>query len=251
MANPRPLAEKSKIDTTEASEQALARDLSVMNSALQLSAIEANDTGLLAYLSHGLADPFYDSLGPKLSPQTLSSFSLTCRNGSQLFKSALDKLGAEKLMQLVLRSDYAAAKKMVTANPRLMFQTVEVECPNECDVILMSSFSPSDDLSTFPITSNAAYIRCGNQLFYVDKANKKCTEIKLDLAKREALLKDFDARMKPTQEAKTLLVSELEFIRNHRPRPPAYEDRTDEPAETRLLGDRPLHVENVRRNDKR
>ena len=214
MANTPPLAEKSKIDTTEASEQALTRELSELKNALQpasspsgiKSAIQANDPGIMTYFRY-LKQPFRGTLGPQLrhSPRTLLSFSLTCRYGSQTFKPALDKIGAEKLMQLVLRSDYAAAKKMVTANPRLMFQTIEIECPNECDIILMSSFSPIHDLSTLPITSNAAYIRCGDKLFYVDIANMKCTEIELP-AKRETRLKDFDARMKPTQEAKTLLV---------------------------------------------
>ena len=119
-----------------------------------------------------LLEPIRRSISPLLTPQAARSFSLTCRSGYQLFKPTIDKRGAEKLMQLVIQSDYAAAKKMVTANPRLMFQTVELECPNECDVVLMPSFSPNDDLSKLPFSSNAAYIRSGSQLFYVKEKKK-------------------------------------------------------------------------------
>lgn len=78
---------------------------------------------------------------------------------------------------------------------------------NGCDTLMTSSPPNKETFRKLPIKSNAAYVCSGEQLYYINKVNNLCIEIKLDLDK----LKQFKIRMDPAKE-RTLSENELKEI---------------------------------------
>lgn len=77
---------------------------------------------------------------------------------------------------------------------------------NVCSLILTLSPPNKDTLSTLPVKSNTAYVRSGDQLFYINKRKNECIEFKIEKDK----LKQLDEAMKPTNEARILAFDEYE-----------------------------------------
>jgi hypothetical protein len=77
-----------------------------------------------------------------------------------------------------------------------------------CELLQVSSPVTKDNLNNLPINKKTAYVRYANQLFYVDKANKECTEIKLD----QAVLELFDGEFRPTTKSQILSVDQQNNI---------------------------------------
>jgi hypothetical protein len=76
------------------------------------------------------------------------------------------------------------------------------------DLVLMFLPPEKDKLDALPVASNAAYVRCGTQLFYINKTTKECIEIKISLKD----LASFDEKMRPNLKPKALKKEELETI---------------------------------------
>ena len=80
--------------------------------------------------------------------------------------------------------------------------------PKGAEVLLMASPPSVETLNVLPIKSDTAYVRTGDQLFYVNKAKNKCIEIAMDAAK----LRVFDDEIKPAAVARSLLKHETEKV---------------------------------------
>jgi hypothetical protein len=79
---------------------------------------------------------------------------------------------------------------------------------NECDLIQLPTPPEKDKLNDLQISANAAYIRCGEQLFYINKSKKVCVPVNTS----QINLKNFDETLKPASETKTLTKEELKQI---------------------------------------
>ena len=80
---------------------------------------------------------------------------------------------------------------------------------NKCELISMPLPPPSTDtLARLPI-KNAAYVRSGDELFYVNKEKNEVTKIPID----KTIIKEFDEKMQPKSEvARSLSEDELKKI---------------------------------------
>ena len=84
----------------------------------------------------------------------------------------------------------------------------DVNLGTPCELLQVSSPVTKDKLNNLPINKKTAYVRYANQLFYVDKANKECTEITLD----QAVLELFDGEFRPTTNSQILSVDQQKNI---------------------------------------
>ena len=75
-----------------------------------------------------------------------------------------------------------------------------------CELVVMPSLPQEGAFKDYGIQSNAAYIRCEDKLFYVNKLNKEClplTNVKLN---------EFDSQLQPSETARILSLDEISKI---------------------------------------
>ena len=75
----------------------------------------------------------------------------------------------------------------------------------QCNLVLTESPPEPSTLGDLPISSNEAYVRSGDQLFYINKAREECIKIEMTSAQ----LAEFDQKVSPTNEAKRLTANTL------------------------------------------
>lgn len=78
-----------------------------------------------------------------------------------------------------------------------------------CEVIAMQVAPTIENLKALPITSKRAYIRCGNDLYYVNKTKESVVKLK-DI--NADMLRRFDDAAQPKENAKLLSKLELNAI---------------------------------------
>jgi len=78
----------------------------------------------------------------------------------------------------------------------------------ECELIMRTAIPDQQNLSTLPIKSNAAYVRCQDKLLYVDKAKKLIEDVPLNQIK----LSEFDKEFAPSETTKKLFKYQLTEI---------------------------------------
>ncbi len=95
----------------------------------------------------------------------------------------------------------------------------ELNIDNGCDALSTLEQPTLANMDNLPFTSNAAYIRCGAQIYYINKAAKICMEVNLDWYGDQAkAFQDFMDTIKPNNKAQRLTESqltEIESITNH------------------------------------
>lgn len=89
------------------------------------------------------------------------------------------------------------------------FEDIRLEVEQaRCEILLMPSIPSMDTLDKLPLRWSAAYIRSGNELFYVNKIHEECIKMDIDPEK----MTQFDAELKPTEQSKLLSSEELKSI---------------------------------------
>lgn len=78
--------------------------------------------------------------------------------------------------------------------------------PRGCEILRVSTAPTLETLDQLPIKCRCAFVRCGEQLFYVNNSKKKkcCDEIKIE----KSLLGTFDAELKPAEKSRILMKDE-------------------------------------------
>ncbi len=79
----------------------------------------------------------------------------------------------------------------------------------KCEVIAVHAAPTEKDLAALPITSKRAYVRCGNDLYYVNKTKESVVKLK-DI--NADMLRRFDEAVQPKENAKLLSKLELNAI---------------------------------------
>ncbi len=109
-----------------------------------------------------------------------------------------------------IKSQFEPGKGYVYSNLAMFYlqKVIETLVSGKHDLILMISPPNDKTLNSLPIKSNTAYLRCNDQLFYVNKEENICREIKIDKEK----LKKFDEELKPTHKARSLSETESKQV---------------------------------------
>lgn len=118
--------------------------------------------------------------------------------------------GFDLFKQVPIKSQFEPGKGYVYSNLAMYYlqKVIEKLISGDPELILMQSPPTKETLNDLPTKSNTAYVRAGNQLFYVNKPEGICKEIKIEQNK----LKQFDEKLSPTNEARTLSEDELKQI---------------------------------------
>lgn len=122
--------------------------------------------------------------------------------------SSFHQFSIDELMKIYLHS-YKDSINIISKKDE---PTVFLE--PKCDLVLMKTPFDENKLSDLPIKSSMAYIRTQRKLFYVDKTESKCTELKIT----ENNLNKFDRDLKPSENPRSLSGKDmhtLEWITGH------------------------------------
>ena len=81
--------------------------------------------------------------------------------------------------------------------------------PAECELMQISSVPDEKKLDSLPIRSNAAYLRVGDELYYVNKWRKECNLLKFE---EPFTIQAFDERFHPSVQALVLNQADLDDV---------------------------------------
>lgn len=155
------------------------------------------------------------------------------------FHNSFIRAGREQVQAFglhVIRGEKKEAEEMIIANPSLLLETIRVKDfsgrtiegtalgmalgaedvsydRSQCGIGVVQ---PPEDLESLTPDyikhlnkiKKAGYVRCADKLFYRDKINDECIEIKLG----QATLEQFDAELKPDLKVRTLSKQEIKKI---------------------------------------